>query len=78
MTLAEVLMILGAKRDQREADVERDRALNYEMAVLTSYAYHAPRKMPKYKPQKAPKGSDDLAQAQVRGFFIGLAMQKKG
>ena len=81
LTLREVLIILGAIRDRRDAEFDRERALNHELAMLTSYAYHSPKKMPKYKPSKAKKddkADEALSQAQVRGFFIGLAMQKKG
>lgn len=44
--------------------------------MLISYAQHDPKKMPKFKATEAEdKGKSDLvAQEQVRGFFIGLAL----
>jgi hypothetical protein len=79
MTPAEVVMILGADRERREADVEMQRALNHEAAALTAYAYHSPKKMPKYKPRgdKRSPASDDLANAKAFGFFVGLANMSK-
>ena len=77
LTFREVMMILDAKREQREADFDRARWLNHEAAALTSFAYHAPKKMPKFKPTKAKddKADEAVAQELVRGHFIGLALQ---
>ncbi|MCA0922998.1 hypothetical protein [Pseudooceanicola nanhaiensis] len=50
-----------------------------------AFAVHQPAKMPKYKPLKAASsapggrkaaGSQELQHAQVRGYFIGLAMRR--
>lgn len=61
----------------REHDEARIR--NYELAGLISYAQHDPSKMPKFQTTEDgnKEQSDALAQEQVRGFFIGMAMQGK-
>lgn len=50
------------------------RALNYELAGLVSFAFHDPENMPSLvqetQEQEIP---DEVAQAQVRAFFHGLA-----
>jgi hypothetical protein len=77
LTLREVVMILKATTAKRKADFEERRALNYEMASLVAFAHHDPKAMPKYKPTgKATPENDELAQAQVRGFLMSLAMKK--
>lgn len=52
------------------------RIRNYELAGLISYAQHDPKKMPKFQPTADAEGekSDAVAQEQVRGFFIGMAL----
>jgi hypothetical protein len=79
LTLREVVTMLSADRDRREADIETQRAINHELAALTAYAYHNPKKMPKYKPrgEKRTPASDELANAKVFGFFVGLAQSSK-
>lgn len=47
------------------------------------FAFHDPSKTPDFKPlaeANAPTEpeNDDLAQAQVRGFFISMALSAKG
>ena len=61
----------------RDHDDERIR--NFELAKLISYAHHKPNKMPSFKPteNKTELKSDALAQAQVRGYFIGAAIRAK-
>jgi hypothetical protein len=48
---------------------------------LNSYAYHAPKKMPKYRPAKkkgAPSKVDqEIALAHARGFFRAMAARNK-
>lgn len=55
-------------------DLARQR--NFELAHLVAYAFHDPSKMPKFSGDAAPdkaEVSDEVAQAQVRGFFIAMA-----
>ncbi|MCA0963220.1 hypothetical protein [Salipiger bermudensis] len=63
---------------------EEQRQLSHELAALVSYSFHDPKKLPKYEPvtgsksgEKAgePPVSQELQHAQVRGYFIGLAMR---
>ena len=60
--------------------------LNHHLAGLTAYAYHAPKKMPKFKPAsekakgsaKAEPVNSEWARAQVSAFFIGRGAKVKG
>ena len=60
------------------------RQISHELAGLISYAFHDPKKLPKYEPVTGtkkgektgePPVSHELQHAQVRGYFIGLAMR---
>ncbi|WP_322889306.1 MULTISPECIES: hypothetical protein [unclassified Yoonia] len=60
------------------------RIRNYELAHWLIYAQHDPKKMPKFEQTVAGAGSDagkvksdEADQAQVRGFFIGMALRRK-
>ena len=72
----EAVLILDGERKRRVREHDDARARNYEMATLTSYAFHSPNKMPNYKPSRLERevSSDEAAQAQVRAHFIALAM----
>lgn len=80
LTFAEIVIILDGDRKRRLRDHDDARARNYELAGLISFAQHDPKKMPKYQAtEDAGKAvSDELAQAQVRGYFIAAAMGSKG
>ena len=78
-------MILGALGTGQQERFEEQRQLNHELATWVAFAFHDPKKIPKYKPLKrrgrAPAGkppaaSQELQHAQVRGYFIGLAMRR--
>lgn len=71
--------MLDGDRKRRMRDHDDERARNYELAGLISYAHHEPKKMPKFKPTEDPNAekSDELAQAQVRGYFMALAISAK-
>ncbi|MGB1389501.1 MAG: hypothetical protein ACPG61_11505 [Paracoccaceae bacterium] len=68
------MTILRADAARLDRDNQLARARNHELAVLVSFAFHNPKKMPKFsantKKQELP---DEVAQAQVRAFFIGMA-----
>jgi len=69
-------MILSGEvaRIQNESNLARQR--NYELATLISYAFNDPKNMPSYsdgQKKAAPDVSDELAQIQVRSFFIAMA-----
>ncbi|HBB81920.1 MAG TPA: hypothetical protein DC031_01285 [Sulfitobacter sp.] len=56
------------------------RVQNYELAVLVSFAFHDPKKMPD-PPEAEPREKEaprDVDHARVRGFFMGLAMGNGG
>ena len=70
-------MVLDGAQAKRMRDHDDARARNYELAGLIGYAYHDPKKMPKFEASGAAQKSDELAHEQVRGFFISLAMSAK-
>jgi len=79
LTMAEILIVLEGDRKRRLRDHDDARARAHELAVLISYAHHQPGKIPKFTPTDDPgkPKSDAAAQAQVRGYFIGLALNSK-
>ena len=54
--------------------------LNHEQAALNAYAYHEPKKMPRYKPPKKAEGplDQEAALAHARGYFKALARKSGG
>ncbi|MEO9537203.1 MAG: hypothetical protein ABJL49_05370 [Parasphingorhabdus sp.] len=49
------------------------------MAHLIAFSFHDPKKIPTFKSEgENEEVSDELAQAQVRGFFIAMASKAKG
>ena len=79
LTFREICTILDGDQKRRVREHDDARARNYELAVLVSFAHHDPGKMPAFKASGADEKakSDELAQAQVRGFFIAAAMSAK-
>lgn len=75
LTVAEIVKILRGKSDAEKHRVEQARAMNYELAGLIACAYHDPENMPKFKPDAGPDvvPDDAAAQANLRGFLMGLA-----
>lgn len=73
--------MLRCARRARETRLEEARQLNFELAGLISFAFHAPKKMPKYKPVRPEprrETSSPADDAKVRAYLIGLSMQKGG
>jgi len=75
-----VAFVLRAQEKQREADFERQRWLNHELAGLIALAHHEPRKLPEYKPvlgaaniDRAPTEQDN---ARMRAFWMNLARRR--
>jgi hypothetical protein len=76
-----VLVLEGAhKRQLSQHDQARMR--NYELAHWLTFAQQDPKNMPKFEPtvpvrdtHAGKERSDEADQAQVRGFFIGLALK---
>jgi hypothetical protein len=68
----------GVEKARAENDIARQR--NYELATLVAYAFHDPEKMPKFggSAQDEKQVSDEVAHAQVRGFFMALANKSGG
>ena len=73
------MTILDGEQKRRLRDHDDARARLHELAMLVSYAHHQPDKMPKFKPTRDSNKaqSDTVAQEQVRGYFIGLALNSK-
>lgn len=70
------MIVLDGDQKRREREHDDARARNYELAMLISYAHHDPKSMPAFKAthvERTPQ-SDAVAQEQVRGYFIGLAL----
>lgn len=64
-------------REGRAHELSRNR--NYELANLIAYACHDPKKMPKMNAGSGNKEvSDEVAQLQVRAFFMAMAKKPKG
>lgn len=68
----------GVEKARAENDIARQR--NYELATLVAFAFHDPEKMPKFggAAQDEKQVSDEVAHAQVRGFFMALANKSAG
>lgn len=84
LTPAEINRILEGCAKARRMRFEEQRQISHELAGLISYAFHDPKKLPKYEPVTGakqdektgePPVSQELQHAQVRGYFIGLAMR---
>jgi hypothetical protein len=73
--------VLNADGERRRGEYERARAVAHEGAALNSYAYHSPKKMPRYKPNKkrgqSQKADQEIALAHARGFFRAMAARSK-
>lgn len=67
----------GIARARAENELARQR--NYELAALVAYGFHDPKNIPKYT-QAGQKADlpDEVAQAQVRGFFIAMSKKPGG
>jgi hypothetical protein len=78
-TVPEARFIIRACGRRIEAEHERQRALAHEAAQLTALAFHAPGKIPDYKPIRQPRvsGPTEADDARLRGFFISLALRSK-
>ncbi|MCF7725781.1 hypothetical protein GLP52_03675 [Sulfitobacter sp. M22] len=64
-------------RDERAHELSRNR--NYELANLIAFAFHDPKKMPKLNAGSRQKDvPDEVAQLQVRAFFMAMAKKPKG
>jgi len=52
--------------------------MHNELARLVAYSFHAPKKIPDYRPvrQRATRQVSDLSR--VHAFFSGLAMRNSG
>jgi hypothetical protein len=67
----------GVAKLKVEHDLARQR--NFELAHLIAFSFHDPKKIPTFKSDsQTEEASDELAQAQVRGFFIAMASKAKG
>lgn len=79
-TLPELRFIVKASVNRVESEFERQRALIHEAAQLTAFAYHAPKKLPDYKPRRQrqkigpPTEYDD---ERVRAFFTDLSLRSE-
>ena len=79
LTPREIVAILrgGVARVTVENDLARQR--NYELATLIAYAFNDPKNMPKFSAVSQKKEvPDEVAQAQVRGFFIAMSKKAGG
>ncbi|ARU02968.1 hypothetical protein [Yoonia vestfoldensis] len=82
LTIAEIVLVLEGEHKRQIGQHDQARMRNYELAHWLTFAQHDPKKMPKFEPT-APVAdphaskvkSDEADQAQVRGFFIGLALK---
>jgi len=74
------VQVLRADSERQIRAFDQQRALNHHLAGLTAYAYHSPKKMPRYKPTseaaKAKAGPEPVntewARAQVSAFFTSF------
>jgi len=68
----------GVEKARAENDIAQQR--NYELATLVAFAFHEPDNIPKFggSAQDEKQVSDEVAQAQVRGFFMALANKSAG
>lgn len=74
------MRIVTGVRARDAQDHEAARIRNYELANLTIFAQHNPKKMPKYEAVSAKREpvSDEAQQARARGAFIALALRSRG
>jgi hypothetical protein len=81
LTPGEVVRILNADAKRRTRDADDLRGALYEMAGLVAYAFHEPRRMPKFAPlgvAAKPAGrTDEAAQAMLREYLRGIAKRGK-
>lgn len=69
---------MRAVAERRRAEYERQRAIAHEQAALNSFAWHAPKKLPRYRPIKKSDGiSQDMALAHARGMFKAWAAKSR-
>lgn len=73
------MRILEGDYQRRMREHDDARARNYELANWISYAQHDPGKMPKFEatPKPGAVKSDEVDQAKVRGYLIGLALSSE-
>ena len=79
LTPREIILILrgGVAKAQAQSDIERQQ--NYELAHLVAFAFHDPKAMPRFADAgQDTEKSDEVAQAQVRGFFIAMSKKSGG
>ncbi|MEM9786794.1 MAG: hypothetical protein AAF801_09865 [Pseudomonadota bacterium] len=70
-------MILRARARLRRIAHDDARMRNHELSQLMGFAFHEPKKLPKFKPTETQVQKQAKAQEHVRAFFIGLAMKGK-
>jgi len=72
------VVVRGRRAAIREAH-ERARMVAYETAQWVAYAFHEPKRMPKFKLMTADTTVDERQQmvddAQVRGWFIAMSLK---
>lgn len=77
LTIREASLIMDGIAESRTNEHERERVLLYEAANLTSFAYHDPKKIPKYKPISAkPQERDLKSDAEVRATLKAIAAMR--
>lgn len=73
--------IIRGKHAERMAELDMLRMVAYEQAQLIAYAFHDPKKMPKFVARAKAEVSEvdpmeyTVNDARVRGWFIGMSMQ---
>ena len=70
------MRILKAEQERSLQEHEEARMRNFELANLISFAQHAPKKIPKYKPSSEPaaKPKGEADQVKARGAMIAWAL----
>tara|TARA_R100000789_G_scaffold86199_1_gene82254 strand:+ start:996 stop:1238 length:243 start_codon:yes stop_codon:yes gene_type:complete len=73
----EVFAIVGGVNERMKREQQAWQAQNHALAVLISFAYHDPGKMPAPPggATKEPETSSAADDARVRGFFIAMSMR---
>lgn len=69
-TPREILKVVKLRNENRVAEFDAQRAVIHEAAHLNAYAYHSPKKMPKFKPSKAARKPSELHPSQVEANAI--------
>ena len=71
--------MLKARTERENQALEQTRLLNHELAGLILCAFHAPKKMPEYRPlaEASQAGPTPASQERARGAFIAWALQSQ-